>query len=749
MAIRYILGIDFGHGETTAAVYDLDDHKIRDVEITKDVTCKKTAICRLQVGVKKEYKWLISPTPSIIKTALQQTKSGDMDGFNFFTYFKGPLIDSKDGKIKSISDEKREQFGRYICEVYRSIMETNNYLDPIERNFALYVACPSGWDKNQAKAYKEFINSLEVLITDKVCQISCVDVVKESDAAYVYSRDKVKAGVFSVKDNPSVLVIDYGSSTIDFTWYGREEPIHDGAELGASKVENILFDYMMEHEECAKKAFEDILPETMDNKTYLRNIIVYALRESKENFYRDLADSCMEEFAQLEPIVIKKYINIPRGVDFGFDNDSKTYNIKDLHEIMDSSEECLIKRIPNTNTIIRDNRNYCTKVKEAFEDFKYKIGGSNVDYVILTGGASYMDFVLSFTKEIFQVSKENNTLLFDSERNYSISRGIAKWGQFHHQSTPIIDEINKKLKEEWAIEYNSYECRYIFKTNKNIITRIKDDAIKAIQELYKTEILQLLNCWTSESNDIQLSEAHTLNDEFGQIISTLYDADGSISEEEKQLWDKIKYAINSNEACVKCANGQRSLHALFRRIFDCIDSESENLDVKDIKDCINNELNKLLETKVTENIGELMKKFRFVYFPTDESAIPIKLDLTFKLSIEISQKEKLHLLRRLVVNSYENIDERRSFIRKSSIYTLNNDREYENSVGVDGRKHFTSLEEVLINFAESIKPKFTNLESEIVKCQEQIVANFEQLKRDCTLSVYQINNTIFDDKENG
>lgn len=745
MAIRYILGIDFGHGETTAAVYDFDDHRIRDVEITRDVTCKKSAICRVQIGV--EYKWLISPTPSIIKTALQQTRNGDMNGFNFFTYFKGPLIDSKDGRIKSISNEKKEQFGRYICEVYRSIMETNSYLDPIERNFVLYVACPSGWDESQAKAYKEFINSLKVLIADRECQISCVDVVKESDAAYVYSRDKVKAGVFSVRDNPSVLVIDYGSSTIDFTWYGREEPIHDGVELGASKVENILFDYMMEHEKCAKKAFEDVLPEAMDNKTYLRNIIVYALRESKEDFYRDLADSCMEEFAQLEPIALRKYINIPRGVDFGFDNDSKTYNIEDLHEIMDSSEECLIKMIPNTNTIIRDNRNYCTKVKEAFVNFKNgKINGTNVNYVILTGGASYMDFVLSFTKEIFNVSEEDNTLLFDTERNYSISRGIAKWGQFHHQSTPIIDEINKKLKEEWAIEYNSYECRYKFETNKSIITRIKDDAIKAIQELYKTEILQLLNCWTSRSNDIVLSEAHTLNDEFGQIISTLYDdADGSISEEEKQLWNKIKIAINSNEALVKCANGQRSLHALFRRIFDCIDNESENLDVKD---CINNELNKLLETKVAENIGELMKKFRFVYFPTDESAISIKLDLTFKLSIEISQEEKLHLLRRLVVNSYENIDKRRSLIRRSSIYTLNNDREYENSGGVDGRKHFTSLEEVLINFAESIKPRFTNLESEIVKCQEQIVTNFERLKHDCTLSVYQIDNTIFDDKEN-
>ena len=254
----YLIGIDFGHGETTASFYDTDRKKLDRLHILDGNTaesCKvESAVCRnAETG-----EWQFAK--DIRDYALPE----------FTLHFKAPM--------NEITPKKEKAFGAFVKLVFENILENQSFLsyNPTtgERNFEICVACPSGWgkeDANQIQEYKKFISKL----------IPVDWRIKESDAAYFKFKTEKD---FS---DSSVLVIDIGSSTIDFTAYDKKASklSTEGRKHGASAVENLIYKYFEEHDSDFNKAKQDADEKCKVNNLDWRNAVVHYVKKQKEIFY--------------------------------------------------------------------------------------------------------------------------------------------------------------------------------------------------------------------------------------------------------------------------------------------------------------------------------------------------------------------------------------------------------------------------------------------------------------------------------
>ncbi len=148
MEIRYLIGIDFGHGETTASYLDINEERptpkslhIRDGQ-NADQDKVESCICK----DKETGEWRFVG-------GIEDYSSSD-----FRIGFKAPM--------NEITPENKEAFGAFIKLVFSKILKFQNFLryDPAtgKRNFELCVACPSGWNdetNNQIHEYLDFMRS--------------------------------------------------------------------------------------------------------------------------------------------------------------------------------------------------------------------------------------------------------------------------------------------------------------------------------------------------------------------------------------------------------------------------------------------------------------------------------------------------------------------------------------------------------------------------------------------------------------
>ena len=98
-------------------------------------------------------------------------------------------------------------------------------------------------------------------------------IVRESRAAYIRALQKDDVKQYATE---GILVVDYGSSTIDITYYKEgDNPIDRGYPLGASEVERGIFDYLKEpHNDLGEDQNPNIMKdiEILKSSTYICNI---------------------------------------------------------------------------------------------------------------------------------------------------------------------------------------------------------------------------------------------------------------------------------------------------------------------------------------------------------------------------------------------------------------------------------------------------------------------------------------------
>lgn len=364
---EYVIGIDFGHGETSAAICALDwDTPVDQLDNAKD----------LEMGGNSK----VIPS-AITILANGDAKIGDA-AFNPDVLKKAKVNVCFKQAPKDINGVKENLMIRYMQEVYKRIRENNTGMLN-DGNHLVYIATPSGWDKPTQALYVEMAKKAGLPIPQN-------GVTKESRAAFVRAQHDTTSGI-GRNIEKGAIVFDMGSSTLDFTYMNRELPnlIDNGYDCGASHVEKAMFARNEEENEAVKR-FEQKYPD-------LKDFLLFEARKVKEQIYFDPS------------LRVKKTINFDDFIDdedFEDDRYKLSYQPGELDRFLEEI-------------------GYTGQIEEAMKDYKTRfIPGQNIYGVFLTGGASRMDFIKDLVTRCWGVPKD--LIYRDQDPSLTISQGVAE-----------------------------------------------------------------------------------------------------------------------------------------------------------------------------------------------------------------------------------------------------------------------------------------------------------------------------------
>ena len=410
--VKYVIGIDLGHGETSAAIceiqWDADASKLenaKDLEMGGNKKVMPSAITILDDG--SAYIGDSAFNPAILKSAKVRV-----------CFKKAP---------KDINGESEQLMTRFMGEVYKRIRENNTGL-LTDNNHLVYIATPSGWDSKTQDLYKRMAEKAGIPIGG---------VTKESRAAFVRAQHDPTSNLGRNIDK-GAIVFDMGSSTLDFTYMSQAvgKMIDFGYDCGASIVEKTV--YKLESEEGKSsdslKLFAERYPKLID-------YILFEARKVKEQVYFD------------PTLKVKKTINFEDIVD-------------DDEELED--EKVKFKFDPGELNGLLMRAGYLNQIREAMLEFKEnKIPGKPIYGVYMTGGASRMDFLRHMISECWGVPEDK--IFRDNDPSLTISQGVAEVARMDMMTegldNGLADEINKltsgsavydSFVDEFAPDFSQY-----------------------------------------------------------------------------------------------------------------------------------------------------------------------------------------------------------------------------------------------------------------------------------------------------
>lgn len=360
---KYVVGIDLGHGETSAAYAEIGwDKTPGQLETVTDIDLSKDKLFVIPSALAIEPNGDVS----IGSSAFDKTDS------NLYVCFKKRPV--------SIDGDAEKLMIRYMREVYNLIRETTGAM-LTDDNHVVYIATPSGWDKDTQALYGQMAREAGMPIAG---------VTWESRAALIKAQSSVDSGLPQFVDKGAV-VFDMGSSTLDFTYISTDvfkdnkTPIDFGYDCGASEVERIMYSQLKERNEVVED-FENKYPGAI-------NKLLFKFREAKEEYYR------------------KENHSIRKSIDF-YDLvadeslDPIRFSFKE-----DELENCL-----------KEN-GYVDKIRNAMVDFKENhIKGKPIHAAFFTGGASRMDFLKDLVSTLWNVQY----VFRDQNPSLTISRGATE-----------------------------------------------------------------------------------------------------------------------------------------------------------------------------------------------------------------------------------------------------------------------------------------------------------------------------------
>lgn len=482
--IEYVIGIDLGHGETSAAYFPLQwDTPLNQLTNANDKDIDlgggSNKVIPSVLAIKKDGKVLIGE--SAIDAELMQ------DGEVHVCFKKRP---------SDINGDKEQLMIKYMRAVYQKIRYQVG-ADLTNDNHVVVIACPSGWNANERAIYFSMA---------KEAGLPIVEIIKESRAAYIKQKDDPYS---TVRKNmgKGVIVFDMGSSTLDISYLAPDadenSTIDNGYDCGASMVEQILFD-QCENDGDGIKMLRSSYPNLIDK-------VRYEFRKCKEQYFIKEGQSSAT-------------VKIDLDEDFTGDED---LDCKIKFKVgAGQMEEILAKQ-----GYIDEVRQHMLHYQRTFIPDKPIYG------VLLTGGASRMDFLKKLIQECWDVTEDR--ISRDQDPSLTISRGVAIAARKDLRS----EEANKDLQPLFAkISGNAVYDKFveIFGTylSNNIVTKIEEKCIG----------------WRDWSSDINLNRLnYHISDGVKQAVKECAanintGVQRAIDEETKELRQKVDTIVAAYNA---------------------------------------------------------------------------------------------------------------------------------------------------------------------------------------------------------
>lgn len=393
---QYIIGIDFGHGETSAAISELEwnksagtsEQKVRDIDMDRNAKKKVivSAICKTPDGRYHIGNEAFEPDNLIEGTQLS------------VCFKQAP---------KKMDGEREQLMIAYMKTVYERILcyEENLKLG----NHIVYIARPSGWvDEVTKELYRQMAIQAGIPLGG---------LTSESRAAIFYAMSPHVG--FAKEVSQGAIVFDLGSSTLDFTYLSdkAENPIDYGYDLGASAIEQTIYDQLILPTEGVKE-FVNAYPQYIDALRFKARLI-------KEEAYSKDAETRTSLKFSLDQVMSDE--------------------CEDIEKYEDVDVKIKFKNVGELNNLIEESVNYLSRMKEAMIDYRDNhIHGKKVHGVFLTGGASRMNFIIPLITEVFNLS-ESQVKIDGDNPSLTISRGIASLGVADAATDVLVSELERKI----------------------------------------------------------------------------------------------------------------------------------------------------------------------------------------------------------------------------------------------------------------------------------------------------------------
>ena len=394
---RYVVGIDFGHAETSAAICDIDwEHKAEEQKLKpRDIVLWKS--------LNKE----------IITSAISKDYAGRIhihdDAFKYIGEDKNNFRIGFKEMPTNIDGPQERLMIEFMRDVYLRVRENEPNLT--DENHIVYIARPSGWQDEETKdIYKRMA---------LMAGIPLAGLTAESRAAIFYEKKENQR--FSASIIKGAVVFDLGSSTLDVTYISGTNVVDQGINLGASIIDNAIFQHMILEPRKELSTFIGKYPE-------YRDALLFKSRQFKEKVYGSDGASPVPESFYVEDVLLNRPSEI----------------------IEEASKFPPIRlKVENTGQLDRfvdEYENYSGRITDFLSEFKrVYIKKKPIIGVLLVGGASNMHYIPELIANSFGI--DANNVRKEKDPNLTVSRGIALLGSVDTVASVYREEYNNSIPD--------------------------------------------------------------------------------------------------------------------------------------------------------------------------------------------------------------------------------------------------------------------------------------------------------------
>ena len=275
------------------------------------------------------------------------------------------------------------------------------------------IGCPSGWNGQTRRAYANLFGR---------AGFPNVRVVSESRAAFLYSRESGELRMSGEMLGKPTLIIDAGSSTTDFTYVEelseQRLPVHDFGDtaLGGGLIEQELLRLNLRRQSDTR------VLDLVDRYPQCRSRCEMEARKVKEMYFTRRRRGNTDSIVPCESSV-KLYCTLPPvTVDISCSD-------ADMQEVLATGLREL------------GGLSFTEAYRRSLEEARQAIGGP-VSVILMTGGASRMDFMPAMAAQVFPEAM----IVHGLEPEFAIARGLCYALRADARAEGFTRDVEKLIK---------------------------------------------------------------------------------------------------------------------------------------------------------------------------------------------------------------------------------------------------------------------------------------------------------------
>lgn len=267
------------------------------------------------------------------------------------------------------------------------------------------IGCPSGWNPAERADYADVF---------KQAGLKSARIVPESRAALMTALEQGYLSLEAARG--SVLIIDIGSSTTDFT-YCRDL---DAEDVGHNTLGSGLLDGLIFERNLARQKERKHIEKLIKKYPHYRPIMEYWCRLAKEAYFN----------GDDKPVEMLKRLPIGRGVVF------------DIRMDKADADHILRQKLPQLS-----GQTWPKAFANALAHTVKALGERQPETVLLTGGASRLPLITPATSSAFLSA----AIVRGAEPEFAIARGLAWLGRFEYLHANFKEAVSAQVSEGGAV----------------------------------------------------------------------------------------------------------------------------------------------------------------------------------------------------------------------------------------------------------------------------------------------------------